>query len=112
MTQIERIIDIVNRELDAGNPFPKRREIAAMLGKPHNHDFGGRVTYELQKLKIARGIATVTDLIAVQSKVSTYESNLSTRAPARAIADWLTDTERERERREIVRELKASGAWS
>lgn len=72
-TQLQRIREIVARELDAGRPFPKRKDLAAELGKPPDHDFGGRVTFELQKIRIERGIATPQDVAAYRSKLGTYE---------------------------------------
>ena len=94
MTQLQKIREYVEAELDAGRKFPTRPQIAKSLGLRHDHDFGGRVTFELQKIKAGRGIATAQDLMALVRKAPTYEGTTVVRR-----------------QRMIVQELREAGQW-
>ena len=93
-SQLEQIRQIVERELDAGRPIPTRPQLALELGKPRRHDFGGRVTYELQKIKIERGIATAKDIESFNAKDGTYDVGSAAF-----------------QQRRIIDELKSRGEW-
>lgn len=92
-SRIQQLTQIVEAELDAGRPVPTRPQIAEKMGLPRGHDFGGRVTFELQKLKVRRGIASLADIAAVARKEAdgTY-SRLTLQ-------------------QQVVRELRQEGLW-
>lgn len=96
LSRIQQLTQIVEAELDAGRPVPTRPQIAEKMGLRRDHDFGGRVTFELQKIKVRRGIASPADIAAVARK-----EEFGTYAPPVR----LTPQQR------IVRELQQEGLW-
>ncbi len=98
MTKIQQYRQIIEAELDAGRPVPTNGFIARAMGRNNastrHYGLGGRYTYEKQKIKIERGIASPTEVRAFQSKDGTY-GPMSEAAQQRA----------------VIAELKDRGAW-
>lgn len=96
-TKLQRYREIIETELDAGRPFPTNRQLAEALGRTNdstrNYGLGGRYTYEKQKIKVERGIATPEEVRAFESKEGTYEYSAAV------------------EQRQIVAELKQRGEF-
>ena len=78
-TKLERYRAFIEGELDAGRPFPTNKQCAEAIGRTggsfgQGYGLGGRYTYEKQKIKVERGIASPSEITAFRSKDGTYDS--------------------------------------